>query len=265
MTDKSSFLLKLGAASKIAGAGPLARKALVALLPMLSFVPAAHAQVSAETCGPIANAYGPFDYRTQKEPLVRVEQHHFTLQVEQLIRGQEGSIGGDLDYTLRASPNHHRALVAMMRFGDRLKADKVQGANYLVECYFERALRFRPDDTSARLIYATFLIAKNRKDEALSHVGEVVRRAGDNPFAHYNAGLVYIEMKEYDLALERAHVAAGMGMTRPQLRTQLEAAGRWREPAAPAAGQSQRGAANSNSSAQDAKPVEAASSPRSPG
>src|SRR5882672_10328606 len=64
-------------------------------------------------CGALPNAYGPFDYRIEHDKLAIVEAYHFTSQVELLIRGQSGALGADLDYTLRAAPNHHRALVAM--------------------------------------------------------------------------------------------------------------------------------------------------------
>ena len=70
----------------------------------------------AGNCGPLANAFGPFDYRTEKgNSLYLVESAHFTPAVEAVIAGNTTYIGGDLDYTLRAFPNHHRALMSMIR------------------------------------------------------------------------------------------------------------------------------------------------------
>ena len=58
------------------------------------------------------NAFGPFDYRTAtKDKLKLVESYHFTPKVESLIGGQSGTLGADIDYTLRAFPNHPRALL----------------------------------------------------------------------------------------------------------------------------------------------------------
>src|SRR5437867_1540176 len=67
-------------------------------------------------CGnPFQNAYGPFDYRTATgDQKTIVEAHHFTSEVESLHAGITGSIGAEIDYTLRAFPNHPRALMAMI-------------------------------------------------------------------------------------------------------------------------------------------------------
>ena len=74
------------------------------------------AQVVNGGCGALQNAFGPFDYRTERGyNLDVVESYHFTPPVEALIRGSSGTIGGDLDYTLRAFPNHDRALNATIR------------------------------------------------------------------------------------------------------------------------------------------------------
>jgi hypothetical protein len=39
------------------------------------------------TCGDLHNAYGSFDYRTDRRELVVVEAYHFSVAVEQLVRG----------------------------------------------------------------------------------------------------------------------------------------------------------------------------------
>src|SRR5678816_4417104 len=77
-------------------------------------VHAVSAQTGPSACGPLANAYGPFDYRTDRTgtTLSIVEDNHFTPAVEQLISGITSSVGGEIDYTLRAFPNHHRALLS---------------------------------------------------------------------------------------------------------------------------------------------------------
>ena len=117
----------------------------------------ASAQQFASGCGPIENAYGPYDYRTDRDKLPIVEGAHFTPEVEALVRGRTGLVGGDIDYTLRAFPNHHRALVSMMKLGERMKAPQVPGAHYSVECYFDRALRFKPNDTACRTTSTVWL------------------------------------------------------------------------------------------------------------
>jgi tetratricopeptide (TPR) repeat protein len=164
-----------------------------------------------------------------------VEDYHFSSRVESLISGQSSSIGGDLDYTLRAFPNHHRALVAMLNLGARTKVGDPPGVEFTVECYFKRAVQFRPDDAVARMLYVKYLGSNGRKPEALKQLDFVVEHAADNAFTHYNAGLLYLELAQFDRALAQAHKALELGFTRPDLRDKLKAAGKWVEPAEPAA------------------------------
>lgn len=192
--------------------------------------------VSAQnSCGSLENAFGPFDYRVERGPNLRiVEGAHFTAQVEALVRGQTAvSPSGDLDYTLRAFPNHHRALMAVMRFGEKSKSPQPRDLRYSIECYFDRALRFKSDDVIVRMIFATFLSANQRAPEAQAQLEKATELAKDNPFTHYNIGLIYLSMKAYDKALAQAHVAYGMGFTQTALKDGLVAAGKWTEPPAP--------------------------------
>ena len=195
---------------------------------LLSGVPAA-AQPQANGCGDLANAFGPYDYRTERgNNLWLVESTHFKPDMEALIRGLRGSpVGSELDYTLRAFPNHHRALVSMMRLGEKQKTTQPVGARYSVECYFDRALRFRPDDTITRMLYARFLSKNNRDAEAIKQLEAAVSTAGDNAFTYYNIGLIYFDMKLYDRAAAQARKAAALGFERPDLRVSLQQVGKW--------------------------------------
>jgi hypothetical protein len=192
----------------------------------------AAAQVADSPCGnPFANNVGPHDYRVEQGFNRKiVEDYHFTPRVEALIGGISAPLGGDIDYTLRAFPNHHRALVSMMNLGARLKSDKPVGAQFTVECYFRRALTFRPDDHVARMIYAKFLLGAARKAEAGRQLDYVAENAQDNGFTQYNAGLLYLEMGEFDKALTCAHKALRLGFGGTALRKGLETAGKWSDP-----------------------------------
>ena len=185
-------------------------------------------------CGELNNAYGPFDYRTQRNNLWIVENVHFLPDVERFNRPTAMNFG-DLDYTLRASPNHHRALISLARFGET-KAP-VLGNARSVDCYFDRAIRFAPNDMVVRMIYASLLLRTAREPEALKQVDYVSQSAKDNPYTHYNLGLLYVEMKQYGKALEHAHVAMQLGLPRTELRDALKKAGKWREPQAAAPGE----------------------------
>src|SRR5690242_20568976 len=159
---------------------------------------ASYANAAEQQCGDLANAFGPFDYRYDKGNLPIVENNHFTPEVESLVRGKTGALGGDIDYTLRAYPNHTRALLAMERLTARLRVDKPPQANYTIDCYYERAVRFRPDDGVVRMLYANYLARKGRPAEAIKHMEAAENSLGPNANLHYNMGLVYADLKQYD-------------------------------------------------------------------
>jgi hypothetical protein len=188
-------------------------------------------QGAASVCGDLANHYGPFDYRTSSTELrERIEDFHFTPQVEGLIRGQSTMVlGADLNYTLRVFPNHHRALLSLMRYGKRVKSSQPAGLNFPVECYFERALRFQKDDAVTRMLYATFLAENDRRNDALAELERATKTAGDNAFTQFNAGLIYLDLQEYDKALAQAHKAMALGFPRDDLRDRLTQLGKWQE------------------------------------
>lgn len=189
------------------------------------------AQSGAQSCGDLATHYGPYDYRTDRDKLGVVEHGHFTPEVEALIRGKTSMfIGADLAYVLGTFPNHHRALMSMMRLGKKLNTPQPPHAAYSVECYFQRALRFRPDDTVARMMYANYLQENARFPEAKRELEQVEKIADDNFFTYYNAGLIYLDIKEYDKALAMAHKAMALGFEKRGLRDELIALGKWQEP-----------------------------------
>jgi tetratricopeptide (TPR) repeat protein len=193
------------------------------------FALAASAQCAYEVCGPLENAYGPFDYRTEREHLAVVERYHFTPGVESLQGGNTASVGGDLDYTLRASPNHHRALLSMANLALRDKTHKPRGANFTIECYFDRAIRFAPTDGDVYMIYGTYLFRAGDKDIALKEFEVAEKLVGDNANLEYNLGLVYLDAKQYDRSLAHAQRAYALGFPLQGLKKKLIAAGKWRE------------------------------------
>lgn len=184
-------------------------------------------------CGALFNAgqYGPYDFRTDKDKLQIVTSYHFTPVVEALIRGSSNtSPGPDISYTLHAIPNHPNALLAMMRLGEKEQNPKPTGSAYSVECWFDRAIRFRPDDHVVRMIYTQFLTKNKRKPEAMRQLEIVLNSAKNNAFTHQNVGLLYFDLGEYQKSLTQAHKAIALGLNRPDLREKLRAVGQWVAP-----------------------------------
>ena len=81
----------------------------------------AQAQILGNCGDPFGNGeVGPYDYENPNDQIQLipfVEANHFNPDVENLVRGQSSAyIMGDLDFVLRAVPNHHRALMSLMRY-----------------------------------------------------------------------------------------------------------------------------------------------------
>ena len=182
-------------------------------------------------CGSLENAYGPYDYTNPDDfakKLPIVEHAHFTSSVENLIRGHKGTIESDLDYTLRAFPNHHRALYAMALFQLRTPYNPRSGY-YSIECYFQRATQFKPGDGTVRMLNGIYLHKKGAKKEALAKYQEALKIMPDSPDLNYNFGLLYFDEKNYDLAAAYAKKAYARGYPLPGLKNNLGRIGLWQE------------------------------------
>ncbi|MDT8363056.1 MAG: tetratricopeptide repeat protein [Nitrosomonas sp.] len=212
--------------------GYLLIPAVISVPPVIS-TPATAARPGAMYCGELAGAsYGPFDYVNRhrlKAELNIVEIAHFTYDVENLIRGNSSEhIGGDLNYTLHAWPNHHRALVSLARLSIREKSTRLPGFKYPVECYFDRAIRMNATDTRVRSIYGGYLLQRGRNKEAIEQLEIAVNLEPDNATALYNLGLLYLKQKKYEKANEYAQKAYKLDFPLPGLKNKLISAGKWK-------------------------------------
>jgi Tfp pilus assembly protein PilF len=180
-------------------------------------------------CGQLVRHAAGGDYTDagDRKNLPVVEAYHFTADVENLRRGVSAKLGGDIAYTLEHFPNHHRALAAMAKLGLREKTRKAAGARYSVDCYFERALRFKADDAVVRAIYGSYLLAAGQADGALEQMLEAVRIDPSNATTQYNLGLLFVKRKDYQQARVHARQAYQLGFPLPGLRNQLIDARQW--------------------------------------
>ena len=180
----------------------------------------------------ITDGYGPYDYtnpqhRSQNLPVV--EANHFTPEVEQLIHGKSsGTVFGDLDYTLRSFPNHHRALFAIIRIATE-PGNKGRGAVGTLttppECYLQRAVRFKPDDGKVYLLFGLYLHKLGKLPEAEAYYRNAVKLMPNSAEAHYNLGLVLTDQQKFAEAVPVARKAYQLGYPLAGLRKRLAAAG----------------------------------------
>lgn len=182
-------------------------------------------------CGGLENAFGPLDYRIASADNKKlVERAHFTREVEYLVHRKIGEFGRDIDYTLRVFPNHPRALKSMMDLGFRTKTEKPPGANWPVWCYFDRAIRFTPDDGQVKTIYAIYLNRIGKRTEAIDQLHQAQKLLPESGNIHYNLGLIFLDLGEFENSLLHAHKAYALGFQLPGLRNRLKEANKWKEP-----------------------------------
>jgi tetratricopeptide (TPR) repeat protein len=182
------------------------------VLALLSGGTAAAADAGMVECGdPFSNGVGPYDYnnaedRSNPQKIPIVEKFHFTQVVESLARGSSSEYAMvDLDYTLRAVPNHHRALNAVARFD--VEKGGIPPRWHSAQCWFDRATQFRPEDAQVWLIYANWMARKGEHDDALEAYQQAKTLAPESVEIDYNMGLLYFKMGEYEKSLASARLA----------------------------------------------------------
>lgn len=181
-------------------------------------------------CGELANGYGPFDYRRRSEfadNFYLVEMAHFTPDVENGIKGNTSSVGGDLDYTLRAIPNHHRALATLTSLALRERTLQINGMRYPVECWFNRALRFTPDDSNVYAAYGSYLFSVRKIAESTQLFKDGLAIDPENAILNYNLGLAYLKQGKLNLAKSHAEKAYAKGYPLQGLKNRLMEANAW--------------------------------------
>lgn len=229
--DFEGKLLIVGRVNRCAFVPPKAMKRVIEILLLLfATTQVASAALEDEDCGKLANAFGPFDYRTAPRDVIEiVESHHFTPKVEALISGQEGRLEGDIGYTLRAFPNHPRALLAMAKLMVREKKTKLEYSIYSIDCWFKRAMQFQSDDGQVHAVYGYYLSRVGKLKDSAQSFRNAIELGVDTGNVHYNLGLVLLELKDYEGALAHAKKAYELGFQLPGLRNKLRDAGHWKE------------------------------------
>lgn len=205
------------------------------LILLLAFLALAVPNAFSQPCGPApavnSDGIGPYNYT---DPAWRdllknnVERNHFNQDVETLRRGISGPLGGEIDYVLNKFPNHHRALHAMMRLGEKERTARPRGARASVECYLYRAVTFAPEDAVSKLLYGIHLQKLGRREAALEQLTTANERRPDDPNIHYNLGLLYFDAKNYAKAGEHAKRAYALGFPLEGLKNKLKSVGAWK-------------------------------------
>jgi len=190
------------------------------------------ATLNGDACSGGGQGYGPFDYLERgrfKNELQLVEMAHFTSGIENLSNGNEGgSIEGNLNYTLRAWPNHPRALLSVIRL--QLNINKKLSKGPLEtppECYLQRAIYFSPDDTSSYSLYGYYLKQLGRLEDAAKYYEKAVKLSPKDAKIAYSFSLLLIDLKRYEEAVKYAKIAYSNPRAPQKLKQLLKSQGVW--------------------------------------
>lgn len=177
--------------------------------------------------------FGPFDYLMRdglKDKLSIVEHYHFNADVESLRRGQTSvSPTGDLDYTLRAWPNHHRALYSIVRYRmDRL--DQRRHTQFPpAECYLHKAIAFSPKDPVPLMLMAMLQQKRTELETAKEFYKKALALDPQNMQILYNYGLLLVDLGEYGEAKNIAKTVYQSKFPLAGLKNKLIREGQWQE------------------------------------
>ncbi len=212
---------------------------------------ASHAQMAnGEDCGHPSDQpgkFGPYEYtdRARHQELNLVDSFHFTPYMQELaVNGftslkpkvkedfgePEQVVAANLDYALYAFPNHHRALYAMAVWQLRMRGQSethlrqlMVGINFRpAECYFLRAIMWNANDGTVRQVYGTFFHKAGDLRRAEEQYAIALKLIPNSAELHYNVGLLYVSLKDYEKAREHAARAQELGYPLKGLQKQLE-------------------------------------------
>lgn len=216
--------------------------------------------VSREARGTEYGQFGPYDYyNPPKGAISLVERAHMGPVIAEARRLRRWcDYFENIDYSLRAFPNHPEALTLMAEYLDshapcsKAPAPKsTRGSSPMdlaaavesgtwrernADYYFEKGIEFLPkgSDTvvkrpETRLLYAKYLYNHKRPNEALAQFQEAERLRPSSADAHYYMSAIYLDNKDAEKAKLYADKARQLGAPPAELKQKLISAGHWRD------------------------------------
>lgn len=192
-------------------------------------------------CNGGGQGFGPFDYTNTEHKnrhegggsstvLSIVEGAHFIPDVENLVKGNRGTLESDLNYTLRAWPNHHRALLSIIRYQLNIQKKLMTGKlETPPECYLQRAIHFSPKDAASYSLYGYYLSKTGQPEAAVKYYDQAMSITPNNAKIAYSYGLLLADLKRYEEAVKYAKVAYQNKQTPKGLKQKLQKQGIWVE------------------------------------
>jgi len=136
----------------------------------------------------------------------------------------------EFDYMLRAYPNHPGSLAAIIELemkkniGSSTSKTTLRSSMPPPECYFQRAVSFRPMQPHIRILFGIYLHRISKLEGAVAQYLSAIEIDPSSAEAHYNVGLAYVDLGMLGLAEAHSDKAYELGHPLPGLRRKLSAA-----------------------------------------
>mgnify|MGYP005839628563 CR=1 FL=1 len=191
----------------------------------------------------LSNGVGPWDYydpinsvpsgANPMGNIKRVTNVHLTPGMLKLEKRASGTFSGDIDYTLRAIPNHPAGLDLASRLEKRLShasAEHIPLFKYekparSAECYFQRAIALAPNRSYTYVVYGIHLHRFGKYQEASTAYTRALALGSDTIETNYNYGLSLVKSGRFAEAEQQAKIAYQGGFPLPGLRNLLQQQG----------------------------------------
>lgn len=195
--------------------------------------------------------YGPFDYYDPpKHSIQLVERAHLGPKTELLAEeGRWCRYFSDLDYTLRAFPNHPKGLVKMSQFLEHhaacnrkpskkkksksvadIYAELEEGAwrERTPEYYFDRAIKYRSQYAETHILYGRYLFRKHKLEKSEKEflvAANLINTASQKATTNYYMSLINLEKGDCKMAKQFAGKSYKSGYDILDLKEKIEKSG----------------------------------------
>ena len=171
---------------------------------------------------------GNRDYYTARsvkdiELLTAVEKYHMQLGYDELSAKRYDAAFGDAKFMLHYFPNHPKALILLSEICNRWQSPDCNPDEWL-----EKAVSRNPAVAETHLLYGIYLHRTKRFDAAVKNYKQALETDPMSLNAHYNLGLAYVDLKQYELANQHAQKSYALGAPFPGLREKLKRVGAWK-------------------------------------
>ena len=166
--------------------------------------------------------YAPRTAKNEIQLYNNVMGHHFNQGQKELADRRYHAALAHYEFILRYYPNQPQVLGLLSELCMKWKSPKCDA-----DGWFQRAIERNPNAAPTYLANGIHLHKNERIKEAAEAYLRAAELAPDSINAHYNLGLVYIDLKQYDLANQHAQKSYQLGASLPGLRNRLERLSKW--------------------------------------